>query len=126
MTDVTGFGLLGHALEMARGAGATVRLRLGESADCWPRRKASSQAGYSTGASHAQLGELRARRSSCRRVFKTGAARLLTDPQTSGGLLVACDAEAAAALSARIRQGAIRRPASSGASSAARRWCRVE
>src|SRR5690625_3266203 len=27
MTDVTGFGLLGHALELARGAGLTVRLR---------------------------------------------------------------------------------------------------
>ena len=27
MTDVTGFGLLGHALEMARGAGLTLRLR---------------------------------------------------------------------------------------------------
>ena len=29
MTDVTGFGLLGHGLEMARGAGLTIRLHVG-------------------------------------------------------------------------------------------------
>ncbi len=31
--------------------------------------------------------------------------RLLTDPQTSGGLLIACDVEAAPGLCARIRDG---------------------
>ena len=29
-TDVTGFGLIGHASEMARGAGVTIRLRIGD------------------------------------------------------------------------------------------------
>ncbi len=41
ITDVTGFGLLGHALEMVRGAGLTARLRLADLPGCrayapWP------------------------------------------------------------------------------------------
>ena len=49
------------------------------------------RAGFVTGASAAQLGELWRGRCLAGRPSKTGGA-LLTDPQTSGGLLIACDA----------------------------------
>jgi selenide,water dikinase len=88
MTDVTGFGLAGHALELARGAGATVTLD-------WTRVPLLSgvadlaAAGHVTGASArnwvgygAQV-DLPAG-------FADTARALLTDPQTSGGLLVSC------------------------------------
>ena len=103
MTDVTGFGLLGHALEMARGAGVGVRLRF----DDVPRlAQAESlvQAGYSTGASGRNWASY-ADAIVLPEGFADWRRRLLTDPQTSGGLLVACDAEAAPGLCARIRRG---------------------
>jgi selenide,water dikinase len=103
MTDVTGFGLLGHALEMARGAGVTVRLRL-DDVPLLVQAESFARAGFVTGASHrnwASYGEavsLPAGLEDWRRL-------LLTDPQTSGGLLVACDAQAAPAILTRIREG---------------------
>lgn len=94
MTDVTGFGLLGHTLEMARGAGLAARLRLVDLP--WlDGVRALAADGVVTGASgrnwasYGQDVDLAA---------SVGAAErnLLTDPQTSGGLLVACAPEAAA------------------------------
>jgi selenide,water dikinase len=103
MTDVTGFGLLGHALEMARGAGVTVRLRV-DDAPLLTQAEALSRAGFVTGASHrnwASYGEA----ISLPTGFEDWRRLLLTDPQTSGGLLIACDAEAAPAILMRIRGG---------------------
>ena len=103
MTDVTGFGLLGHALEMARGAGVTVRLRL-DDVPLLAQAECLSRAGFVTGASHrnwASYGEAVALPIG----FEDWRRLLLTDPQTSGGLLVACDAQAAPAILARIREG---------------------
>jgi selenide,water dikinase len=102
MTDVTGFGLLGHALEMARGAGVTVRLRF-DDAPLLDQAETLVREGFFTGASKrnwASYGDavtLPAGFADWRRL-------LLTDPQTSGGLLVACDARAAPAMLTRIRQ----------------------
>jgi selenide,water dikinase len=88
ITDVTGFGVLGHALEMARGS----KLALAIEADAVPLlAEAASlvQQGYVTGASHrnwASYGHdviLPADLPDWKRL-------LLADPQTSGGLLVAC------------------------------------
>jgi selenide,water dikinase len=103
MTDVTGFGLLGHALEMARGAGIRVRLRL-DDVPLLVQAERLARAGFVTGASHrnwASYGEA----VSLPTGLQDWRRLLLTDPQTSGGLLVACDAQAAPAILARIRQG---------------------
>ena len=86
VTDVTGFGLLGHALEMARGAGATVEIDA--EPPTLPGVYELLQAGMRTGASArnwASYGhdvELPDDLEPWRR-------DLLTDPQTSGGLLIA-------------------------------------
>ncbi|RAO74905.1 selenide, water dikinase SelD [Dyella jiangningensis] len=100
ITDVTGFGLLGHALEMARGSG--VRLRIEQSSlPFFTQAEALAQAGYITGASKRNWNSygdgvtLPADLPEWRRA-------LLTDPQTSGGLLVACKAEKASAIRDRI------------------------
>ncbi|UFN47758.1 selenide, water dikinase SelD [Roseomonas sp. OT10] len=101
ITDVTGFGILGHALEMARGSGVTVTLRLADLP--WLRHAPElAERGVFTGASTrnwASYGEA----VTLPEGLAEGPRRLLTDPQTSGGLLVACAPEAAEGLAARIR-----------------------
>ena len=92
MTDVTGFGLLGHALEMARGAGLTATIE----ANALPWLDGVqdlARQGIVTGASHRNWDAVAA---SVRLPVGLDAAlrHLLTDPQTSGGLLVACAPEA--------------------------------
>jgi len=92
MTDVTGFGLGGHALEMARGSGCDLRIDW-QAVPKLPGIEAMIAAGHVTGASGrnwASYGE----GVSLPDGFAEEARALLTDPQTSGGLLVACAPEA--------------------------------
>lgn len=92
MTDVTGFALLGHLLELCRGSNCRAELTF----DALPVIEAASElarADVKTGASGRNW-------ASCADdVELHGIAPwqqiLLTDPQTSGGLLVACAPEAA-------------------------------
>lgn len=89
MTDVTGFGLAGHALEMARGAGLDIALQWSR-VPCLPAAVQQAQAGIVTGASArnwASYGDQVTLDSS----LAPWQQALLTDPQTSGGLLVSCD-----------------------------------
>ena len=93
MTDVTGFGLLGHLLPLCRSANLAAGLAMG-SVPLLPRVEAMAADGFVTGASGrnwTSYGEDVALASSITRAQKT----LLTDPQTSGGLLVACAPDAA-------------------------------
>ncbi len=89
LTDVTGFGLAGHLLEICRGSGVSAHVRFADLPLISGVRDLAA-AGYVTGASArnwlgygsdiaiaTNLGDLE--------------RNLLTDPQTSGGLLVACD-----------------------------------
>jgi selenide, water dikinase len=92
LTDVTGFGLLGHTLELSRGAKLTARVRYADLP--WlPGVQDFAKAGVFTGASGrnwAAYGHDIMLASSLHDVART----LLTDPQTSGGLLVSCASEA--------------------------------
>jgi selenide, water dikinase len=96
ITDVTGFGLLGHGLEVARGSRLKLTLRIGDV----PLLSAASslaERGFITGASKrnwSSYGEYVTLPSD----FPEWRRQLLTDPQTSGGLLVACAHDQSAAI----------------------------
>jgi selenide,water dikinase len=89
MTDVTGFGLLGHALEMARGSRTRFAIRIA-GVPVLSQAAELARDGYITGASdrnwasYAADVELPSDTAEWQR-------RLLTDPQTSGGLLISCE-----------------------------------
>lgn len=90
MTDVTGFALLGHLLEIVRGSRLAARIewarvpKIGEAVSL-------AEAGVATGAadrnwaSYGHEVDVEAGIAEWQRTF-------LCDPQTSGGLLVACEA----------------------------------
>lgn len=88
MTDVTGFGLAGHLLEICRGSGLSAEIDFA-ALPVIAEAERLVQEGISTGASArnwASYGE--------QVLLPPGAEewqqKLITDPQTSGGLLVAC------------------------------------
>ena len=104
MTDVTGFGLLGHALEMSRGAGLRIEIDADAPA-LLPGALALAKSGVRTGASTrnwASYGhEVRSDGD-----LADWRRDLLTDPQTSGGLLVAVSpAESEAVLRLALSRG---------------------
>ncbi len=101
-TDVTGFGLLGHALEMARGAGLRVRLDL-DAVPVLEGAAALAEAGFGTGAA-ARNWQSYAGEVALPAGLPAWRRGLLCDPQTSGGLLIAVAPEAAAALLHRVRE----------------------
>ena len=88
LTDVTGFGLAGHALEMARGARCDVRLDWAAVPLMAGVRTLASQ-GFVTGASGRNWAAYGSD-ISLPAAFAAEDQALLTDPQTSGGLLVSC------------------------------------
>jgi selenide, water dikinase len=100
ITDVTGFGLAGHALEMARGSKLALTIRVAE-LPLLVQARALAESGFITGASGrnwASYGDAVQ--------LPPGIADwqrcLLSDPQTSGGLLLACAPERAEAIARKI------------------------
>ncbi|WP_256077490.1 selenide, water dikinase SelD [Massilia sp. YIM B04103] len=90
LTDVTGFGLLGHLLELARGAGLEARLDMGR-IPLLPGVEQLARDGYFTGASGRNW-EAYGQDVNLAPAITPAQHTLLTDPQTSGGLLVSCAA----------------------------------
>ena len=92
LTDVTGFGLAGHALELARGARLTAEI-------AWRQVPVLEgvrdlvRAGHITGASGRNWAAYGAQ-VALPDGFAAEERALLTDPQTSGGLLLSCAPDA--------------------------------
>lgn len=95
-TDVTGFGLLGHARNLARGSGGTLFIE-SESVPIFPGALELAREGVASGGSkrgRANLaGQVRVAES-----VDPALATIAFDAETSGGLLIAIAAERAATL----------------------------
>lgn len=104
LTDVTGFGLLGHLVEMCEGAGLRAELEVDKIPTLAPDRLANYHA-----AGCVPGGSVRNWKSYGRRVEHVeGFARdLLCDPQTSGGLLVAVSEEDSSAVEQALSQAGL-------------------
>ncbi|SHN32393.1 selenophosphate synthase [Duganella sacchari] len=89
LTDVTGFGLLGHLLELARGAKLSAHLDMAR-IPLLPGVEQLAHDGYFTGASGRNWAAYGADVQLAPSITPAQHS-LLTDPQTSGGLLVSCD-----------------------------------
>lgn len=110
-TDVTGFGLLGHGLNVARSSGVSIVIR----ADAVPLLPGAREAA----ASGMVPGGLRRNRLYVGPCLESSrddlVLDLLCDPQTSGGLLVAVPSERVGVLIDRMRAGGVPDPVEIGA-----------
>lgn len=103
VTDVTGFGLLGHLSEVAR-ASDVIAIIDEAAVPVFETARALAEEGVKTGASGrnwASVSDFVALPAD----YPDWRRDLLTDPQTSGGLLVACAPEAAGEVLAAFRRG---------------------
>jgi selenide,water dikinase len=100
-TDVTGFGLLGHALEMAR-ASNTSFVFDASALPVLPGAKELAQAGVETGGAAHNRRFVASSLTVADGVTRE-ALSLAHDPQTSGGLLAAIPAESVEATEAALR-----------------------
>jgi len=96
MTDVTGFGLLGHGLELARNSGLALMIRA-DDVPLMSEAAALAQQGHVTGASMRNWASY-GNNVNLPPNLPDWKRHLLTDPQTSGGLLLSCAPENAETL----------------------------
>ncbi len=102
LTDVTGFGLAGHALELARGARLPVKIEW-SGVPLLPGVRELAARGMVTGASGRNWQGYGAD-IVLPAGFTAPDQALLSDPQTSGGLLVSCAGEALGSVMAVFRK----------------------
>jgi selenide,water dikinase len=111
-TDITGFGILGHALEMAEGSGVGIRIRLAG----MPHYEESLhliRKGVATAMTRCNL-KLARPKTQTRGGISEEEMTLLADPQTSGGLFIAVPAERSEAMLAALRASGSLRAAAVG------------
>lgn len=108
-TDVTGFALAGHALEMARGSGLAIEISY-TSLPVHSNVLEMYAKGETTGSNRANR-QLVNDRLRLEAQLTAAQEELLYDPQTSGGLLMAVAADQADSLLRELHDGGIRQAA---------------
>jgi selenide,water dikinase len=106
-TDITGFGLVGHACEMAAASGVTVEIDAGR-VPLFSGVAAMTRANRSGGMATNQ--QYFGRNVKVASAVDADVMLLLYDPQTSGGLLIASAADAADAVAAALSAAAVKAP----------------
>lgn len=101
LTDITGFGLAGHLLEILRGSKLSAEVRF-DAVPVIAEARDWAKQGVATGASERNWKGYGAE-VSLPADFAEWQRKLLSDPQTSGGLLVSCAADAAGSVLAAFR-----------------------
>lgn len=96
-TDVTGFGILGHSLEMALGSNAHIFIDY-DSLPFYAGACEMYKRGETTGSNKANRAMVARNRLEVSRSLSSAEEELLYDPQTSGGLLLALPADQAGLL----------------------------
>lgn len=86
-SDITGFGILGHALEMASGSGVTLVIDSAK-LPVLPSARRLAEKGYVTGGCKRNK-EYLDEKITIDRSIREGLVQVALDPQTSGGLLIA-------------------------------------
>lgn len=104
-TDVTGFGLLGHAAEMAKGSGVGLRIDPGQ-VPVLPRVRELAEAGFVPGGTKNNYAHVQDTVTFASHLDQTDRW-ILCDAVTSGGLLIAAAREGADDLLAALRQAGV-------------------
>lgn len=104
-TDITGFGILGHSLEMAKGSGLQIDLVF-ERLPLYPHALEMYQKGESTGSNKANRRLARGFWEASA-IMSPAQEELLFDPQTSGGLLISVPADQSEELLAGLKKAGV-------------------
>jgi len=105
-TDITGFGILGHLLEMAQGADARIRLHY-RRLSFYPGALEMYRKGETTGSNRPNREMVARSELELRCTLSAAEEELLYDPQTSGGLLLALPAAQAEDLLAALQSAGV-------------------
>ena len=104
-TDITGFGIIGHSLEMARGSGVRINLFY-DNLPFYPNALHMYRRGETTGSNKANRKLAEGFFEKIRRLTRE-EEELLFDPQTSGGLLISVPSAEADQLIMQLKKGGI-------------------
>lgn len=120
-SDVTGFGLLGHAFEMASGSGVTIVFDTRQ-LPLLPGARRLAEQGYLTGGCKRNREYLK-HQIAIDRSVRNGLTEIALDPQTSGGLLIALPESHAKALVDELRSSGVDAAAAVGYATALQDVC---